>query len=58
MGDDGDSRSVVMYDKQTNVYWALAAFNKGWITQTYDIAQHIHNTIHRVSKNIHSYYWL
>jgi len=30
--------------KQTNVYWASAAINKGWITQTYNIVQHMHNT--------------
>jgi len=23
----------------------LSAFNKGWITQTYKVAQHIHNAI-------------
>jgi len=23
----------------------LAAFNKGWITQTYKVAQHIHNAM-------------
>jgi len=32
-------------NKQTNVYYALAAFNKGWITQTYKVIQHIHNAM-------------
>jgi len=38
-------RSSFIIYKQTNVYLALAAFNKGWITQTYNIAQRMHNTI-------------
>jgi len=28
-------------NKQINVYWTLTAFNKGWITHTYNVAQHM-----------------
>jgi len=35
----------VKKNKQTNVYWALAAFNKGWITQTYRDAPIRHRPI-------------
>ena len=38
-------RKILLKKQKTNVYWALAAFNKGWITQTYNSVQHTHNTI-------------
>jgi len=37
--------AVTVIVVKTNVYWALAAFNKGWITQTYNSVQRMHNTI-------------